>query len=151
MTWLRHAGAAVGRAVGHGVRSPGASALVVASTGTVLALAALVHLAALNVSSWTSSWGGGVQMVVYLEADAGQRRADERDQAEEAGVIGGEGADFADRFVDGQREAAERNTLGAPVVFVGPGGEGEEGLDAVIYLCCAIFAGEGIDFGGQFV
>jgi|GEM_PF-5194808 len=77
MIWFGHVGSAARRALSALARRPGTTAMAIGAVATTLALAALVHLAALNVSSWTSSWGGGVQMVVYLEHHADEQRADE--------------------------------------------------------------------------
>ncbi|RMH41016.1 MAG: FtsX-like permease family protein [Deltaproteobacteria bacterium] len=64
---LRACGYALRRAIGGLGRRPRATAFAVASIAAGVSLAALVHLAAYNVSAVTARVGGGVQMIVYLD------------------------------------------------------------------------------------
>jgi cell division transport system permease protein len=65
---LRRAAAGLGR-------RPGATALAVGAMATSLLLVALLVLCARNVAAATASWGGGVQMIVYLDDTATADRA----------------------------------------------------------------------------
>jgi cell division transport system permease protein len=72
------------RAIGYGIgrafrglgRRPWSSLLSTGAIAVAVLLVALVHLAATNVREMTAVWGGGVQMVIYLEDDATRDRAD---------------------------------------------------------------------------
>jgi len=75
-TRLRAIGFGVGRAVRGLARRPWSSALSTGAIAVALLLVALVHLAATNVRDMTAVWGGGVQMVIYLEDDVPRDRAD---------------------------------------------------------------------------
>ena len=75
-TRLRAIGFGVGRALRGLARRPLSSALSTGAIAVALLLVALVHLAAANVRDLTAVWGGGVQMVVYLDDDTPRERAD---------------------------------------------------------------------------
>jgi hypothetical protein len=105
---------------------------------------------------------GGVEDLVEVGGGEGRGSGDEDrgvahrdggghdgDEAEERGFVGEEGADHAGGFVHGQSDAADGDGLGVPVVFVGPGGVGEEALDARVDLGLAGFAGEVLEAVGE--
>jgi cell division transport system permease protein len=73
---LRAIGYGVGRAVRGFGRHPWSAALSTGAIAVALLLVALVHLAASNVRGMTDVWGGGVQMVVYLDDGVGKDHAD---------------------------------------------------------------------------
>jgi len=73
---LRAIGFGVGRAFRGFARRPWSSVLSTGAIAVALLLVALVHLAASNVRDMTAVWGGGVQMVVYLEDETPRERAD---------------------------------------------------------------------------
>lgn len=75
-TRLRAIGFGVGRAFRGFARRPWSSALATGAIAVALLLVAMVHLAATNVGGMTSVWGGGVQMVVYLDDGVGEAHAD---------------------------------------------------------------------------
>ena len=58
----------------------------------------------------------------------------EGDEAEEGGLVGAKRADHAGGFVHRKGDAADRDGFGGAVVFVGPGGVGEEALDGGVDL-----------------
>jgi len=63
------------RAFGGVARRPLVSLLAVGAIGVSLLLVGVVHLASTNVARLTSSWGRGVQMVVYLADGTTPERA----------------------------------------------------------------------------
>lgn len=71
------------------------------------------------------------------------------DEAEERGLIGAKRADDSGGFVHCKRNATDGDGFGGTVVFVGPGGVGEEALDACIDLGLAGFAGEVLEALGE--
>ncbi len=67
---LRGIGYAFWRAGGNLRRRPWAATLAIGASATLLVLVGVVRLADRNVDSMTARWGGGVQMIVYLEEGA---------------------------------------------------------------------------------
>jgi cell division transport system permease protein len=77
ISFLRAIRYGIGRAFGGAARRPLVSVLATGAIAVSLVLVGVVYLAARNVAHLTGSWGGGVQMVVYLEDDATPERARE--------------------------------------------------------------------------
>lgn len=74
----------VARALAGVRRHPRSTALAVGAVALALFLAGAARLAAANVETMTRRWGGGAQMVVYLEEGAGPAVADRIGAALEA-------------------------------------------------------------------
>jgi cell division transport system permease protein len=72
---LRAAGFGLRRALLSAVRRPLVTLLATGAVGVSLLLVGLLVLTTQNVARLTSPWGGGVQMVVYLEPDSSPERA----------------------------------------------------------------------------
>jgi cell division transport system permease protein len=70
-TLARATAQGVGRALAGLRRYPRPTLLALGAVALALYLAGSARLAAANVEAMTRSWGGGAQMVVYLEDDAG--------------------------------------------------------------------------------
>lgn len=68
-------GQGLGRAVGGARRRPLPTLLAIGAIGVSLVLFGLVVLALQNLGRVAAPWGEGVQMVVYLDADASPERA----------------------------------------------------------------------------
>ena len=82
----------------------------------------------------------------------GDGRGHEGHQPEKWRVIRAEGTDHAHRFLHRQRDAANGHAMRLPVIFVGPGGIGEEAPDGgVHFLGAGAAAGEGVDAMGEFI
>lgn len=75
MTTLRAAADAMRRALAGARRSPLIQLVAVSTIALSLLLVGAVQLAATNVGRLASSWGAGVQMVVYLEDGVAPERA----------------------------------------------------------------------------
>ena len=74
-TRLRALGYGLGRALSGMRRRLLVTLLAIGAIGVSLVLVGLVALAAMNVERVTHGWGGGVQMVVYLDENASPERA----------------------------------------------------------------------------
>ncbi|MBW2278662.1 MAG: FtsX-like permease family protein [Deltaproteobacteria bacterium] len=75
-TALGAGGRGFAHAFGNMQRRPLVAALATGAIAVSLMLVGLVYLAARNVESATAGWGGGVQMVVYLEEGVSEASAD---------------------------------------------------------------------------
>ena len=67
-----------------------------------------------------------------------QRGCRQRDQAEQGCFRGTDHADHADRFIEGRGNSMHRRLMHRAVIFVGPGGVGEQPLKADIDLSSGI-------------
>ncbi|MSP17393.1 MAG: FtsX-like permease family protein [Myxococcales bacterium] len=118
---LRAGTYAVRRAIGGMARRPLVLALSVSAIGVALLLGGVVFLGARAVANVSSSWGGGVHMVVYLGDDVNPERAqaiagaiEELDAVEEVTYISPADA-FArlEQSLGGRRELLEGVEHGA--------------------------------------
>lgn len=75
IAWLRAVLYGLARALSGAVQRPLVTLLATGAVAVSLVLFGVVYLAAINVARLTETWGGGVQMVVYLADETPPERA----------------------------------------------------------------------------